>query len=726
MSQAATRRFKVPLKVNILQSLGRPFFQFIVILLSGVFIILLALNNALRLIKLPLIRPIGPIGPFTIALLFFTLLFYWQILYHLPSAKDLGNRPLKLTTQILDRNGDILYKIYDDENRTLIKLGQLPPYVAQAFVSIEDKNFYHHLGVSPIGIIRSIIHNLLCQLGTANCELYGGSTITQQLVKNVLLSRERTWTRKLKEVILALKAETIFDKNTILEMYLNQVSFGGTAYGIEAGSQQYFDKSAQDINPTEAAFLASLPKAPSKFSPYLNPQQSLDRTKLVLAQMYQEGYLDANQLEHAINTQLHFNPNQTRIKAPHFVMYLRDLLVKEMGEDLISHGGLIITTSLDLKTQKMAESILQTELDKLTKLNVTNGAILITKPQTGEILAMVGSKNYFDTANDGQVNLTTSLRQPGSAIKPINYALALENGLSSSSLIKDEPISFKVAGSDIWVPKNYDGRFHGLVTIRQALANSYNIPAVILLAKTGVSNMVDLAQKMGITTWKNPASYGLALTLGSAEVKMTDLSVVYGTLANQGLTVPLNPILKIEDVTGRMITSQPPRTHNSIKPETAFVLTDILSDNQARASAFGYNSILNLKKYTAAVKTGTSNQLRDNWTIGYTPDFLVATWVGNNDNSPMSRVASGITGASPIWAKVMLNLLDQNPHNTAFVPPSNLLRLPICILTGTLTCSGCPTRLEYFKKGTEPKVSCKADDIQKILDQKNKTQASLH
>ncbi len=407
-------------------------------------------------------------------------------------------------------------------------------------------------------------------------------------------------------------------------------------------------------------------------------------------------------------------------------MYIRDLLVDQFGEELVSHGGLKVTTTLDLALQKNAEEIMNQELDRLSLMHVTNGSVLITRPSTGEILVMVGSKNYFDINNDGQVNLTTSLRQPGSSIKVVNYALAFEKGAGPNSLIKDEPISFNLPGSGLWTPKNYDGRFHGTLTLRQALANSYNIPAILLLAQNGVANMISLGQKMGITSWNDPNRYGLSLTLGGAEVKMTDMAVVYGTLANNGVSIPLNPIRKIEDHDGKEIpfdpclSNIPCKSSVVLKPETAFLLSDILSDNTARANAFGYHSVLNLGSFKAAVKTGTSNDLRDNWTFGYTPDFVVAAWVGNNDNSPMSQVASGVTGASPIWAKVMTSLLTETSENTAFVVPANLIKVPICTLTGSLTCTGCPTRYEYFTKGSEPKVACHPDEIIKIIETRAK------
>ncbi|MEK7524990.1 MAG: transglycosylase domain-containing protein [Patescibacteria group bacterium] len=656
----------------------------------------------------------------TILISTFSYYFYVQIFAGLPSPRTLTSRSQKLTTQILDRNGQLLFKIYQDENRTPIKLSSLPPYVKEAFLAIEDNGFYQHSGFSVISLLRATYHNLAKQ------KTEGGSTITQQLVKNALLSSEKTWQRKVKELILAIAVESIYDKDEILEMYLNEVGFGGPAYGIQEGAEQYFAVNARQLSIAQAAFLAGLPKAPSKYSPYINPGLALSRQNLVLSLMLKNGYLTANQFAEAVNAKLTFAPPKIEINAPHFVMYVRDLLVDQYSEELISHGGLKVTTSLDLNLQKDAETIISDELSRLTRLNVRNGALLITRPGTGEILAMVGSRNYFDLTNDGQVNLTTSLRQPGSSIKAVNYALAFEKGAKPNTTIKDEPISFNIQGVGLWTPKNYDGRFHGTLTLRQALANSYNIPAVLLLAKNGVVNMITLGQKMGITTWNEPARYGLSLTLGGAEVKMTDLATVYGTFANSGLTVPLNPIIKIESSQGKPIAFDPCLSglacvsSPSVSQETAFFISDILSDNSARAAAFGYRSVLNLSPFKTAVKTGTSNDLRDNWTIGYTPDYVVAAWVGNNDNSPMSQVASGITGASPIWSKMMRKLLESNLNNTAFATPESLVRLPICTLTGTLTCSGCPTIYEYFIKGREPKTTCKSEDVAKILEERAK------
>lgn len=739
---------------NPLSLLGKPFFQLFLLLIAlFAFLFLLTLRlykkaSSLRL-RLPMIKlsplkfllsldnfltsvlykrylrkavpkSLHPPSFRVIIILLLTLswsyYFYIQIFLGLPSPHQLKKRSQKLTTQILDRNGQLLFKIYQDENRTPVSLNSLPPYVKNAFLAIEDNGFYYHSGFSVSSVIRAIYHNISRQ------RTEGGSTITQQLVKNALLTNEKTWQRKVKEFILAIAVESVYNKDQILEMYLNEVGFGGPAYGVQEAAKQYFGVNASDVTLPQAAFLAGLPKAPSKYSPYLNPQLSLARQNLVLNLMLKVGYISQDQFEKAVETKLEFAPPKIEINAPHFVMFVRDLLVDQYGEELISHGGLRVTTTLDLKLQRTAESVLNQELNRLAGMNVNNGSALITRPNSGEILAMVGSKNYFDLSRDGQVNLTTSLRQPGSSIKVVNYALAFENGATPNTLVKDEPISFNLPGSGLWTPKNYDGRFHGTLPIRYALANSYNIPAILLLAKNGIANMVALGKNMGITSWNDSSRYGLALTLGGAEIKMTDMAVVYGTLANNGTSVPLNPILKIEGPTGKILTYDPCLTGNPcqnktvLKPETTFFLNDILSDNTARSAAFGYRSVLNLGLYPAAVKTGTSNDLRDNWTIGYTPDYLVAAWVGNNDNSPMSHVVSGITGASPIWSQLMTYLLKNNTHNNAFTIPNTLVRLPICALTGTLTCSGCPTRNEYFTKGSEPKVACNPDDIKKIIE----------
>lgn len=668
--------------------------------------------------SLPQIKPFKPSKRFFIYFSLFlslTGLIYLQILKDLPSPHQLKNNNLPLSTQIYDRNGELLFTFYNDQNRQLTKLNNIPQHVIDATLATEDEKFYQHQGLSVSGILRAIKHNL-----TDN-QLQGGSTITQQLIKNTLLNNKKTLTRKLKEVILAIHTELIFDKKTILSMYFNHIPYGGPVYGIEAASHHYFNKTVQDLNLSEAALLAGLPQAPTKYSPFSHPQKAKARQITVLKRMLKEQLITQDQYQQAIEAPLKYNPNPNSIKAPHFVMYVYQKLTDQYNPQVIAQGGLKITTTLDLKIQNQAEEILKEELEKLKNLNVNNGATLITDPQSGQILAMVGSKDYFDPNIDGQVNITTSLRQPGSAIKPINYALAFEKGFTPSTTIEDAPIAFRLPNQKTWTPRNYDNKFHGKVTLRTALASSYNIPAIKLLNRNGISQMVLLAQKMGIDTWNDPSRYGLSLTLGSNEVKMTDLAEVYGTFANLGNHVELTPIISIKNSNNQPLQYSPcPNSkcqpNQVINPSTAFLINDVLSDPQARAPAFGYNSILNIPQHQVAVKTGTSNNLRDNWTIGYTSDQLVVTWVGNNDNTPMSKVASGITGASPIWAKTInLSLQDRSTAHQ-FSSPETIVKVAICPLTNTLTCEACPNpKLETFATGTQPKTACTQKQIKAII-----------
>ena len=604
--------------------------------------------------------------------LLISTIIYLKIFYLLPHPGDLANRPPKLTTQILDRNGQLLFKIYKQENRTLVSLNTLPNHVKNSFLAAEDKDFYSHRGFSPISIFRATTRNISnfffnCHLSTTNCHWEGGSTITQQLIKNTLLTSQRSLTRKIKELVLAIHTEQIYSKDTIFQMYLNQIGFGGPAYGIQEAAQQYFSINASELSLAQASYLAGLTKAPSKYSPFgAHPELATDRQHFVLNQMLLLKSISPEEYQNALETKLEFAPLKIEIQAPHFVMYVKDILVDQFGENLVNHGGLIVTTSLDLELQKQFQTLITTEIENISHLNITNGAGIITTPQTGEILAMVGSKDYFDSSIDGNVNLTTASRQPGSAIKPINYALAFELGATPSARINDSPITIHMPGSPPYSPKNYDGKYHGSVTLRQALASSYNIPSVLLATKNGVNNFISLAQKMGITTWNDTSRHTPSAALGSLEVKMTELAESYSAFANSGVTTPLSPIISIENSKNKSLSFQPCSSFQTnkcqskqvIKSKTAYQITNILSDNNARSPAFGTNSYLNIKKAKVAVKTGTSNDLRDNWTIGYTPNFLVGVWVGNNNNSSMSRVASGVTGASPIWNKTINYLLS--------------------------------------------------------------------
>ena len=643
-----------------------------------------------------------------------------------PNPQKLTKSPAPVSTQILDRNGKLLYEIYTDQNRTPIKLESLPDHVKNSTISIEDKNFYTHHGLDLFGIARAFVKTITGQ------RLEGGSTITQQLVKiGLLQDPRRTITRKIKEASLAIVTELIYTKEEILELYLNHAPYGGTTYGIQSAALTYFDKNAQDLTLAEASLLAGLPQSPTKLSPFgAHPELSVKRQAQVLKRMVEDNFITAEQAEEAKNKELEFSSPATTIKAPHFVFLVKELVVEKYGEDRVNLGGLRVTTTLDLDLQEYAQSSLSAEITKLKRLRVGNGAALVTSPSTGEILALVGSADYFNKEQDGQVNLTTAQRQPGSSIKPVNYAVGLLKGWTASTMFLDLPTCYSASGQKLYCPKNYDNSFHGPVQLRHALANSYNIPAVKMLSLNGVESMIATASAMGIKGWQDPSHYGLSLTLGGGEVTMMEMATAFGTFANSGVTVPLNPILKIEDHTGQVLeesdlsktkeisstlplnwenfhqTSTEEKTsqcsqencpHTTLPEEVAFIISNILSDNGARSAAFGSSSQLVIPGKTVSVKTGTTNDLRDNWTIGYTPDFLVATWVGNNDNTPMSYVVSGTTGASTIWNKIMRNLLkDQKDHPPT--KPDGVKGYQVCNLTGLLAqqANQCESRSELF------------------------------
>lgn len=639
---------------------------------------------------------------------------YTRVFKGLPHPHTLSSRQVAATTKIFDRNGQLLYKIYDTQNRTPVALSQIPQYMVQATLAVEDRHFYTHTGLSLKGILRALQINLQSE------ETPGGSTITQQLIKNALLSNDKTLERKLKEAILALMVETYYTKDEILEMYFNEVGYGGPTYGVEEAAQYYFNKPVTHLTLGQAALLAGLPVAPSTHSPYgSHPEKAIERQAHVLRRMVEDGYITLSQAQTALNEPLTFAAPTNDIRAPHFVMFAKAQLEHTFGEQNLERAGLSVTTSLDGDIQELAQTTVNNHLKKLASLGVSNAAVLITKPETGEVVAMVGSGNYFDIAHDGQVNVTLRPRQPGSSIKPITYAAALERGLTPATIIEDAPVTYTIPGSPAYKPVNYDGKFHGKVTLRNALANSYNIPAVKTLDQLGVSTLVNKARDMGITTWNDSSRFGLSLALGAGEVRMVDMAVAYGAFANGGYRVDLNPIMHITTNQGETTSNNPclqlsqseiERCNKRlvVDPAIAFVISDILSDNAARTPAFGRNSVLNIPAHQVAVKTGTTNNLRDNWTFGYTEDYLVATWVGNNNNAPMSQVASGITGASAIWHDIMVALLaDKAPQ--AFKPPNNLVKMSVCPLSPSGVCTACAQpKEEYFVKGFEPEKPCDA------------------
>lgn len=581
-------------------------------------------------------------------------------------------------------------------------------HVRLAILAAEDADFYNHNGFSVKGMSRAILKYF------NKGEITGGSTITQQLVKNAFLTPEKTVTRKLKEIIIALGVEREYSKDKILEMYLNEVNFGGTAFGIQEAARYYFDKDVNQLTLSEAALLAGLIQSPTKYSPFgLNPELATQREDTVLDLMVENNFVSQKQANLAKTEKLTFAQKRIDMKAPHFVMYVKQILAEKYGEDYLEKGGLEVYTTLDSSIQALAEKAVNDELQKVKRLNVTNGAALVLNPQTGEILAMVGSKDYFDTQADGNVNVLLRLRQPGSSIKVINYANAFSLGLTPATLIKDEPVSFTIAGAKPYVPKNYDGKFRGEITIRNALAESRNIPAVKVLNQYGIDNMINLAQKMGITTWTDRSRYGLSLTLGGGDVRMLDLARVYATVANYGKRPDLISILQVKDHNGNILFKQKcnnlvDNTCNQpqmVDPRVAFMLTDILKDNNARSPAFGLHSALVIPKHPeVAVKTGTSNDMRDNVTFGYNQNYLTAVWVGNNNNSPMSRIASGITGAAPIWNTIMQGLLA-NQESVAWTPPEGIIYADTCGPKGNYK--------EWFLQENITKNSCFKDKLAK-------------
>ncbi len=629
---------------------------------------------------------------------------YVFILRDLPSPAILGNSSYPQSTQIFDRNDVLLYTIYGDRNQTFVPLSQIPVNLQKATIAIEDKDFYIHGAIDLRGIARAAVSTLFYN------QVQGGSTLTQQLVKNSLLTQERTLTRKAKEVLLAFATEIVYPKNRILEMYLNQSPYGGTAWGVEAASQSYFNKHVSELTLSESAFMAGLPESPTTYSPFgAHPELAKTRQELVLQKMYEQKYITKKERDDAIAQQLKFQKVSDVIKAPHFVLYIKELLGKKYGVDVVEQGGLKVKTTLDISVQTFAQDAVATEVAKLKRGHVTNGAALVTIPGTGEILAMVGSYDYFDTENDGNVNLTTAYRQPGSSIKPINYALGLIHGYTAATPFIDQPICFPNPGQAPYCPKNYDGRWHGVVQMRQALGNSYNIPAVKMLKLNGVQSMVDTAQLMGLSTIKDADRYGLSLTLGGGEVTMMDMATAFGVFANQGYRIDLHPILKITNSKGKVLEEYTPPLSpifgkKVLPPNVTFIMSHMLSDNDARQPSFGPTSELRLTNKFVSVKTGTTNDFRDNWTIGYTPQYLVTAWVGNNDNTPMGSVASGVTGAAPIWNEIMSHLLE---GKTVLAPkqPDTVIGKVVCATSGLLPANDCPTRYEYFIKGTEPKIT---------------------
>lgn len=623
------------------------------------------------------------------------VLVVFYIVKKIPNPTQLSNGNYPQSSQILDRKGRLLFEIYSDKRRTPVKLAEVPDNLRKATLAIEDVNFYKHNGFDFRGILRGLYRTIVEK------RLQGGSTLTQQLVKNALLTQERTISRKIKEAILTVATEALYSKDQILEMYFNQTPYGGTLWGVQSAAREFFNKDVKDLDLAEAALIAGLPASPTKYSPFSHPMAAKSRQELVLTRMNEVGFITKEEMEAAKAEKLNYYLDKNGIQAPHFVFYVKEQLTEEYGLEKLTEGGLKITTTLDLDMQNMAEIVVASEVAKLRKSNVTNGAALVTEPGTGQILAMVGSIDYFSNDIDGKYNVATALRQPGSSIKPLNYAVGLEMGkITAASIVDDDPTCFGLENQKPYCPTNYGGAYHGLQTIRNSLANSLNIGAVKVLKLNGVETFIASASAMGLTTLVDPSNYGLSLTLGGGEVYMTDMATAYGVLANMGVKQPLTPILKIEDKNGKTLKEfEESPGDRVLSRETSYIIQNILSDDGARSMVFGRGSLLNIKSHPeVAVKTGTTNDLRDNWTYGYTADYVVGTWVGNNDNSKMSGVVSGISGAAPIWNKIMTELLKDKTVKKP-VMPTDVIGMNVCNLTGgAVPEGGCDSHYEYFNK----------------------------
>jgi 1A family penicillin-binding protein len=629
---------------------------------------------------------------------------YAAIAADLPAPEALQGRSASfMSTRIYDRNGNLLHEILDPGGgrRILVPYNEISPHLINATVATEDERFWQHPGVDPIAFIRAVYYNL-----SERRIVSGFSSIPQQLVRLVLLSPEertqQTVSRKIREAVLASEVSRRYTKQEILEIYLNEINYGNLAYGIEAAAETYFGKSAGELDLAEAAFLAGLPQAPAYWDPYTNPEGAKRRQGVVLDLMVEAGYVSRSEAEAAKAKDMELQPPQLRVEAPHFVTWVQQLLEEKYGADVLYRSGLRVTTTLDSRLQTIAQQEARAHLEQLQDRHATNAALVAIKPDTGEILAMLGSADFYDAEIDGQVNVALRLRQPGSSIKPVTYVTAFEKGWTPATLIWDVTTEFQDALGRPYVPKNYDGEEHGPVLVREALARSLNIPAVKTLDFVGLPAMLDTAHRLGIESLNRP-DYGLSLTLGGGDVTLLELTSAYATFANGGQRVPPVAILRIEDSSGQVIEEyRQPAGEQVISPQHAYLITDILSDNDARAPSFGANNVLKLSR-PAAAKTGTTDDWRDAWTVGYTPDLVAGVWVGNADNTAMKNVA-GSRGAGPIWHNFMESALEGQPARQ-FARPEGIEAFEICVDGGALPSEACPPdrrRTEIFAAGQGP------------------------
>ncbi len=605
----------------------------------------------------------------------------WISSFKIPDLGGIEERKVSQSTKIYDRTGEVLlYDVHEDIKRTIVPFEEISRHIKNATVAIEDEEFYQHYGVKPMAFLRAVIANL------GNLDFgQGGSTITQQVVKNTLLTTEKRISRKLKEWVLAVKLERVMDKESILSLYLNEAPYGGSMYGIQEASLLFFGKNASDINLAEAAYLAAIPNAPTYYSPYGNNRDALERRKnLVLERMLANNFITEEEYKQTLTEEVVFKPQpKTGILAPHFVLYVKELLEERYGARAVLDEGLRVITTLDYTLQEQAEEIVKRHaLENEENYNAENAGLVAIDPRTGGILTMVGSRNYFDETIDGNFNVTRAKRQPGSAFKPFVYATALSKGYTPETTVFDLQTEFstfcKPDGTPIvmgeedtcYQPVNYDGVYHGPMTMREALAQSVNVPAIKFLYLAGLRDSLQVARDMGISTLENIDRYGLTLVLGGGEVTLLDITSAYGVFATGGVRTPYRAITEVYDQNGTLLEAFSGSPNQVIEKNVALQISDMLSDNTARTPAFGERSFLYFPGREVAAKTGTTNDYRDAWIIGYTPSIAVGAWAGNNDNSPMEKKVAGFIIA-PLWNEFMQRVLASTSPNERFERPED-------------------------------------------------------
>jgi 1A family penicillin-binding protein len=640
----------------------------------------------------------------SLGLLVLALVIGWMATLQLPDFNNFENRSIANSTKIYDRTGTIvLYNIHDNIRRTEVPIAEISLYVQQATISIEDSHFYEHNGFRPTSFLRAAIANVM-----SGSYSQGGSTITQQVVKNALLTRDKTISRKLKEIVLSLKLDREVPKDTILQIYLNESPYGGTLYGVEEASLSFFGKRAKDVNLIEAAYLAALPQSPTYYSPFGKHRDALEKRKnLVLERMYELGYITEDEKMAAQSDTVNFEKDVSNSgKALHFVMFIREYLEQQYGDDMVQNGGLKVITTIDYPLQKQLEDIVKEgALENTKRFKATNAAAVAIDPRTGQILAMVGSRDFFDEEIPGQYNIALAERQPGSSFKPIVYAAAFNKGYTPETVLFDTPTEFNSycdpygnperANAKCYMPENFDSIFRGPVSLRDALAQSLNVPAVKLLYLTGIETAMDLAQKMGLSTIQDPSRYGLSLVLGGGEITLLELTNAYGVFANNGIYNPPQGILEVRDGDNTVLEKFTRKERDVLPESVTSLVSNVLSDNTAKIPAYGANSPLFFGDRPVASKTGTTNDYRDVWVIGYTPSVVVGMWGGNNNNSPINKKVAGLVLA-PIWHKAMIAAMGTSSVEYFPDPLPNTASKPI--LRGDYCSGGAHTILSFVIK----------------------------